>query len=731
MPRTTTYNVLWFDCPQCARSFSTQGGLKKHKNSTHKQTQYAPPSLPSGSGARDDEFPEGAQEFEEDDSEAVPHAVPESRQYHPILNTVPCDQDGKPVPENSPPAALRPSNVQDNDWKPFSGRIAFELGEFLYKEEQMSQQKISKLLELWAASLLEHGGAPPFASQQHMYDTIDAITVGDVPWTTFSLKYLGEVPDGTIPSWMQADYKIHFRDPHLLAHQQLNNPGFKDGFDPIPRRDFDCNGNQVYNDFMSGNWSWKQADLLAQDENNCGAMVVPLIFGSDKTTVSVATGQNDYYPLYMSSGAITNAYRRAHCDSVVPMAFLATPKSGRKYDKDPVFQKFRWQLFHKSLVFVMQSIKPGMTTKHLVQCPDGHYRYVLYCLGPYIADYPEQALLAGIPFTNDFPRADIHKLIAPDLLHQIIKGTFKDHLVTWVGEYLTITHGETAGNAILDDIDRRIAAAPPFPGLCRFPEGRRFKQWTGDDSKALMKVYLSAIAGHIPDEMVQAIAAFLEFCYFVRRPIINQETLHKIEDALARFHMHRRIFETTGVRTTFSLPRQHSMKHYTWAIRQFGAPNGLCTSITESRHITAVKEPWRRSNRHEAIGQMLTINERLHKLGAARADFEEHGMLKGNVLSATTKALLQAHSESDQEDAENEDDDSHLAELPVRAAVDNDIIGEPMEQASLPPEDDGTPVDGKRVVGFVDMALTPQRRYPRTLLSVPFGMCDIFTAPAT
>lgn len=34
----------------------------------------------------------------------------------------------------------------------------------------------------------------------------------------------------------------------------------------------------------------------------------------------------------------------------------------------------------------------------------------------------------------------------------------------------------------------RIAAAPHFPGLRRFPEGRGFKQWTGDDSKALMKV---------------------------------------------------------------------------------------------------------------------------------------------------------------------------------------------------------------------------------------------------
>ena len=34
----------------------------------------------------------------------------------------------------------------------------------------------------------------------------------------------------------------------------------------------------------------------------------------------------------------------------------------------------------------------------------------------------------------------------------------------------------------------RISAVPIFPGLRRFPDGRDFAQWTGDDSKALMKV---------------------------------------------------------------------------------------------------------------------------------------------------------------------------------------------------------------------------------------------------
>jgi hypothetical protein len=60
------------------------------------------------------------------------------------------------------------------------------------------------------------------------------------------------------------------------------------------------------------------------------------------------------------------------------------------------------------------------------------------------------------PFTHDFPRADIYEILTPDLLHQLIKGTFKDHLVTWVGEYLSLEHGEARANEILDDIDRRF-----------------------------------------------------------------------------------------------------------------------------------------------------------------------------------------------------------------------------------------------------------------------------------
>lgn len=58
------------------------------------------------------------------------------------------------------------------------------------------------------------------------------------------------------------------------------------------------------------------------------------------------------------------------------------------------------------------------------------------------------------PFTNDFPRADIYELLAFDLLHQIIKGAFKDHFVEWVERYIKARYGADA-DAVLDDIDRR------------------------------------------------------------------------------------------------------------------------------------------------------------------------------------------------------------------------------------------------------------------------------------
>jgi hypothetical protein len=68
-------------------------------------------------------------------------------------------------------------------------------------------------------------------------------------------------------------------------------------------------------------------DIIAEDPENYGAMFVPIILGSDKTTVSVATGHTEYWPVYGSIGNIHNNVRRAHGAGLVLLGFLSIPKS--------------------------------------------------------------------------------------------------------------------------------------------------------------------------------------------------------------------------------------------------------------------------------------------------------------------------------------------------------------------------------------------------------------------
>ena len=141
--------------------------------------------------------------------------------------------------------------------------------------------------------------------------------------------------------------------------------------------------------------------------------------------------------------------------------------------------------------------------------------------------------------------------------------------------------------------------------------------------------------GHVPDDIVRCVTAFMEFCYLARRPSHTIHDLNKMESAHEQFTHHRRIFEELDVRPTgFSLPRQHSLVHYVHAIKMFGSPNGLCSSITESKHIIAVKRPWRASSKNEPLIQILKTNVRISKLSAACTDFGHRGMLHSDVLTS-------------------------------------------------------------------------------------------------
>ena len=142
---------------------------------------------------------------------------------------------------------------------------------------------------------------------------------------------------------------------------------------------------------------------------------------------------------------------------------------------------------------------------------------------------------------------------------------------------------------------------------------------------------MPAIEGFVPQDIIRCFNAYLDFCYIARASVLTKSALDRLDGALQRFHEHRKVFQQNSVRDPtpagFSLPRQHAMVHYRHHIENFGAPNGLCSSITESRHISAVKRPWRRSSRYNAIHQIMRANSRAEKLTAARAHFTSRGML--------------------------------------------------------------------------------------------------------
>ncbi|KAH9963354.1 hypothetical protein BGW80DRAFT_1438604 [Lactifluus volemus] len=451
-----------------------------------------------------------------------------------------------------------------------------------------------------------------------------------------------------------------------------------------PYKQFDSDGKQIHSNLMSASWAWKQVDIIVDDISTHGTMFVPVIAGSDKTTVSIAMGHQEYYPMYMSPGNLSNIAWRAHGNALLPIAFLPIPKMAKKYRNTPTFQTFCRQMYHASLTTIFEPLKSGMTIPEIVKCPDGHFYRAIYGLRPYITDYPEQVCNApphdlncdgtctrskikmeflietwepGTLWTDFGVHADI-VLLTPDLLHQVIKGTFKNHLIMWINEYIIEEHGTHKAMSLLQTLIIN------------------FQQWTGNDSKALIKVYVAAISGHVPDGMVKCLSAFLDFCYIARCNAITRNGLSQLRLALAWFHLHRDIFVGTA-------------GHYVRSICLFGSPNGLCSSITELKHIKVVKEPWRRSNRFRALAQMLRTNCRLDKLLATHQVFTRLGIMDGTTLSY--QAML------------------------LRGEQPEPRMQTPMLSDNNMDNDDYGPVPGPKSLSSTELAHTTARGYPCSL----------------
>lgn len=139
-------------------------------------------------------------------------------------------------------------------------------------------------------------------------------------------------------------------------------------------------------------------------------------------------------------------------------------------------------------------------------------------------------------FWASLPHYDIFNTFTPDLLHQLHKGVFNDHLVKWcmniMGKYEVNAHFKTMTS---------------HTSLQHFKNGiSGVSQWTGKEHKKMEKVFASLVTSGQDPHLVKAVQLVLDFVFYSSLQSHTSLSLNALKNALESFHAHKAVFIELG-----------------------------------------------------------------------------------------------------------------------------------------------------------------------------------------
>ncbi|KAA1473694.1 hypothetical protein DENSPDRAFT_859985 [Dentipellis sp. KUC8613] len=529
-------------------------------------------------------------------------------------------------------------HIPDSAWAPFKSEMDWRVAKWAI-QEGIGHNIFDRFLSIPGLS---------YSNSRGLFKIVDSLP-SRIEWNSKRLIF---------PDRQDEEHFVQYRDPCDAVAALLGDPAFSEHIVYKPSRIFTDKDKKtrIYQEMWTGKW-WN----AVQDRLPEGHCVAPVIIASDKTQLSQFTGNKSSYPVYLTLGNIPRSIRRRPSQhACILIGYLSVAKI-RKAGLTAAERRARAQtLFHESLRLILSPLiragKKGMK----VSCSDGWIRFVHPILACYVADYPEQCLVAcakyntcpkcltpsleaadpGIPrtpqdtlktieelqnttctraaFTKEcyaqglsgvqqpfwigFPHTDIHRSITPDVLHQLYQGVFK-HIIDWCGKMLT-----------REELDERLRRLPPAFGVRHFKNGfSALSQISGTERKHMARILLGCLVGRLPSRALIALRALLDFIYIAQYPTHDDVTLGYLQDALDTFFENRIIFKELKIRPHFNIPKFHSLLHYAESIRFFGASDNYNTEMFERFHIDFAKEAWRASNRRDERPQMAQWLSRREK----------------------------------------------------------------------------------------------------------------------